>query len=125
VGFQLAQRLWKSIWRFLKKLEIDLPEDPATSLLDIYSKDVPPYHRVTCSTMFIVARSWKKPRCPTTEEWIQKKCFIYTMEYYSTIMNKDILSFAGKLMEQENIILSEVAQTQNVMHGMNSLISGY
>jgi hypothetical protein len=51
--------------------------------------------------------------------------FIYTMEYYSAIKNKDILSFAGKWMELENIILSEVTQTQKHMHGMFSLISGY
>ena len=83
-----------------------------------------------CSTLFIaalfvIARSWKQPRCPMTEEWIQKMWFIYTMEYYSAIKNEDILSFAGKWMELENIILSEVTQTQKDMHGMYSLISGY
>jgi hypothetical protein len=74
-------------------LEIDLPEDPGIPLLNIYSKDAPPYHRDMCSTMFIVAssviaRRWKQPRCPTTEEGIQKMWFIYTMEYYSTIRKK-------------------------------------
>jgi hypothetical protein len=59
------------------------------------------------------------------EEWIQKMWFIYTMEYYSAIKNEDILSFADKWMELENIILSEVTQTQKDMHGMYSLISGY
>ena len=127
---KLVQPLWKSIWRFLRKLEIDLPEDPAIPLLGIYPKAVPPCHRGTCFTMFIVAllviaRSWKQPRCPMTEEWIQKMWFIYTMEYYSAIKNEDILSFAGKWMELENIILSEVTQTQKDMHGMYSLISGY
>ena len=75
--------------------------------------------------LFVIARSWKQPRCPMTEEWIQKMWFIYTMEYYSAIKNEDILSFAGKWMELENIILSEVTQTQKDMHGMYSLISGY
>jgi hypothetical protein len=74
---------------------------------------------------FWIARSWKQPRCPTTEEWIQKMWFIYTMEYYSAIKNKDIMSFASKLMELENIILSEVTETQKDMNGMYSLISGY
>jgi len=60
-----------------------------------------------------------------TEEWIQKMWFIYTMEYYSAIEKEGILSFAGKWMELENIILSEVTQTQKDMHGMFSLISGY
>ena len=77
------------------------------------------------AALFVIARSWKQPRCPTTEEWIQKMWFIYTMEYYSAIKNEDILSFAGKWMELENIILSEVTQTQKDMHGMYSLISGY
>ena len=77
------------------------------------------------AALFVIARSWKQPRCPTTEEWIQKMWFIYTMEYYSAIKNEDILSFAGKWMELENIILSEVTQTQKDMHGMYSLISRY
>jgi hypothetical protein len=82
-------------------LEIDLPEDPTIPLLGIYPKDAPPCLRSTCSTMFIVAlfviaRSWKQPRCPTTEEWIQKMWFIYTLESYSATKNKGILSFAGK-----------------------------
>ena len=59
------------------------------------------------------------------EEWIQKMWFIYTMEYYSAFKNKDILSFAGKWMELENIALSEVTQMQKDMHGMYSLISRY
>jgi hypothetical protein len=76
--------------------------------------------------MFIViARSWKQPRCPTIDEWIQKMWFIYTMEYYSAPKNEGILSFAGKWMELENIILSEVTQTQKDTHDMYSLISGY
>ena len=74
--------------------------------------------------LFVIDRSWKQPRCSMTEEWIQKMWFIYTIEYYSAIKNKDILSFAGKWMELENIILSEVTQTQKDKHGMFSLISG-
>jgi hypothetical protein len=70
----------------------------------------------------VIARSWKQPRCPTTEEWIQKMWFIYTMEYYSAIKNEDNLSFAGKWME---LILSEVTQNQKDMHDMYSLRSGY
>jgi len=74
---KLVQPLWKSIWRFLRKLNIVLFEDPAIPLLGIYSSDVPTYNKDTRSTMFIVVliiivRSWKYPRCPSTEEWIQK-----------------------------------------------------
>ena len=127
---KLVQSLWKSIWRFLRKLEKDLPEDPAIPLLWIYPKDNPPCHRGACSTMFIaalfvIARSWKQPRSPRTEKWIQIMWFIYIMEYYSIIKNVDILSFAGKWMELENIILSEVTQTQKDIHRMYSIISGY
>jgi hypothetical protein len=59
------------------------------------------------------------------EEWIQKMWFIYTMEYYSAIKNEDIMSFAGKWMELENIILSEVTQIQKDIHGIYSLINRY
>jgi hypothetical protein len=65
-----------------------------------------------------------KPRCPTTEELIQKMWFIYTMEYYLAIKNEDSLSFVGKCMELENI-LSEVTQIQKDMDGMYLLISRY
>ena len=121
--------LGKSIWRFLRKLEIDLLEDPAIPFLCIYPKDGPPCHRGMCSTMFIAAlfvitRSWKQPRCPTTKEWMQKMWSMYTMDHYSATKNKDILSFAGKWMELENIFLSMVTRTQKDMHGMYSPVSG-
>ena len=75
--------------------------------------------------LFIIARSWKEPRYPSTEEWMQKMRHIYTMEYYSAIRNNEFMKFLGKWMELENIILSEVTQTQRMNHGMHSLISGY
>jgi hypothetical protein len=76
-------------------LDIVLTEDPTIPLLGIYPKDAPTYNKNTCSTMFIavlfiIARSWKEPRCRSTEEWIQKM-YIYTMEYYSAIKNNEIL----------------------------------
>ena len=84
---RLVQPLWKSVWWFLRKLVIVLPEDPAIPLLGIYPEDVPTAKKDSCSTMFIAAlfiivRSWKKFRYPSTEEWIQKMWYIYTMEYY-------------------------------------------
>jgi hypothetical protein len=74
---KLVQPLWKSVWRFLRKLDIVLQEDPAIPLLGIYPEDVPTCNKVTCSTtfiaaLFIIARSLKEPKCPSTEEWIQK-----------------------------------------------------
>jgi hypothetical protein len=83
---KLVQPLWKSVWRFLRKLVIILPEDPAIPLLGIYSENVPTSKKDRCSTMFIaalfvIARSWKEPRSPSAEECIQKMWYIYTMEY--------------------------------------------
>jgi hypothetical protein len=60
------------------------------------------------AALFIIAKNWKQPRCPSTEEWIQKMWFIYTLEYYSAIKNKEIMNFVGKWIELENIILHQV-----------------
>jgi len=92
VGLQTG--IWKSVLRFLRNLDIELPKDSAILLLNIYPKDAPTYNKDTCSTMFIAAlfiisRSWKEPRCASTEEWIQKMLYICTMEYYSAIKNSD------------------------------------
>jgi hypothetical protein len=86
--------------------------------------------RDTCSTMFIaalfiIARSWKEPRCPSTEEWIQKMWYIYIMEYYSAIKKNEFMKFLAKWMDLEGIILSEVTHSQRNSHNMYSLISGY
>ena len=84
-----------------------------------------------CSTMFIaalffIARTWKQPKCPSTEEWIRKMWYIYTMEYYTAEKNNSSLNFAGKWVEQEkNIILNEATQTQKDNYHMYSLISGF
>ena len=118
------------MWRFLRKLDIILLDDPSIPLLSIYPEEVPTGNKNICSnmfiaTLFIIARSWKEPRCPSTEEWIQKIWYIYTMEYYSAIKNDEFMKFLGKWMELENIILSEVTQSQKNTHDMHSLISGY
>jgi hypothetical protein len=95
-----------------------LLEDSAIPLLGIYPEDTP-----TCSTMFIanlfiMARRWKEDRCPSTEEWIQKMWYIYIMEYYSAIKNNAFMKFLGEWMGLENIILSEVTQSQKNTHGI-------
>jgi hypothetical protein len=74
--------------------------------------------------LFTIAKLWKQPRCPTTDEWIKKMWYLYTMEFYSAIKKSEILSFAGKWMELENIILSEVSQAQKTKYHMFSLICG-
>ena len=113
---KLVQPLWKSVWRFLRKLDIVLPDDPTIPLMGIYPEDVPTGKKDTCSTMFIaalfiIARNWKESRCSSTEEWIQKMWYIYKMEYYLAIKNNDFMKFSGKWMELENIILSEVTHS--------------
>ena len=78
-------------------MDIVLPEDPAIPLLGIYPEDVPAYRSTMfIAALFIIARSWKEPRCPSTEEWMQKVCYIYTMEYYSAIKNNEFMKFLGK-----------------------------
>jgi hypothetical protein len=111
-------------------LDIVLLEDPAIPLLGIYPEDVQAGNKDTCSTMFIaalfiIARSWKEPRCPSTEEWILKMWYIYTMEYYTGIKDNKFMKFLRKWMDLEGIILIEVAQSQKNSHGMYSLISGH
>jgi hypothetical protein len=112
---KLVKPIWKSVWRFLRKLDIVLPEDPVIPLLSIYPEDVPTGNKNSCSTMFIaalfiIARSWKESRCPSTEESIQNMWYIYTMEYYSATKINEFMKFLGKWMYLEDIILSEVTQ---------------
>jgi hypothetical protein len=93
--YKLVQSLWKAIWGFLKK--IDLPYDPVILLLGIHWKEFKTgCNRDTWTLMFIaalftIAKLWKQPRCPTTEEWIKKMWYIYTMEYYSTVRNNGVV----------------------------------
>jgi len=99
--WNLVQSLWKLVWQFLRKLDIILPEDLAIPLLDIYSKDAATYNKDTCSTLFtavlfIIPRSWKQPRCTSTQGWIQKMWYTYTMEYYSGTEDNDYMKFLGK-----------------------------
>ena len=81
MGLQ-ADRYWKSVWQFLRKLGMILLEDPAILLLGIYPEDSPAGNKDTCPTMFIaalfiIARSWRELRCSSTEEWIQKMWYIH------------------------------------------------
>ena len=125
---KLVQPLRKSIWYFPRKLAIALHEYPDILFLGTYQNNAAPYHKDRCSPMFITAlyvipRNWSQPRCHSNEDTIQKMWFIYMIECSSAIKNKDIMNFAGKRIELENIILSEVTQPQRWMHHMFSLIS--
>jgi hypothetical protein len=74
--------------------------------------------------LFTIAKLWKQPRCPTTDNWIKKMWYLYTMEFYSSMKNNKILSFSSKWMELENSILSEVSSTQKTKNHMFSFICG-
>ena len=112
----MVRPLWKTVWRSLKKLKIDLPYDPLIALLGIYPGNTGVLmHRGTCTPMFIAALStiaelWKEPKCPSTDKWIKKRWFIYTMGYYLAMRKNEILPFAATWMELEGIMLSEISQ---------------
>ena len=104
------------MWRFLKKLEIELPYDPAILLLGIHTEETG-IERDTCTLTFIaalftIARTWKQPRCPSTNEWIRKLWYIYTMEYYLAIQKNAFESVLMRWMKLEPIIQSEVSQKE-------------
>jgi hypothetical protein len=77
------------------------------------------------AALFTITKLWKQPRCPTTDEWIKKMWYLYTMEFYAAMKKNEMLSFAGKWMELENIILSEVSLAQKTKNRMFSLICGH
>ena len=113
---KLIQPLWRTVWRFLKKLKIELPYDPVIPLLGIYPEKTI-IQKESCTTMFIVAlftiaRSWKQPTCPSTDEWIRKMWSIYTMEYYSAIKRNEVGSFLETWVNLETVIQSEVSQKE-------------
>ncbi|KAF0882707.1 LORF2 protein, partial [Crocuta crocuta] len=115
---KLVQPLWKTVWRLLKKLKVELLYNPAIALLGIYPKDTGVLmHRDICTPMFIaafstIAKLWKEPKCPSTDEWIKKNWFLYTVEYYLSMRKTEILPFAATWMELEGIILSEISQSK-------------
>ena len=130
VGLQACTTTLEITLEIPQKIGHSTTGGPAISLLGIYPEYVPTGKKDTCSTVFIaaliiIARSWKERRCPSTEEWIQKMWYIYTMEYYSAIKNNEFMKFLGKWMDLEDITLSEVTQSQKNPHDMYSLISGY
>ena len=100
---KLIQPLWRTVWRFLKNLKIELPYDSTIPLLGIYPEKTI-IQKFTCTSMFITAlfttaRSWKQPKYPLRDEWIKKMWYTYTMEYYSAIKRNKTGSFVETWMD--------------------------
>ena len=110
------QSLRKTVWRFLKKLKIELPYDSAIVLLGIYPRDTDVMkRRAKCTSVFTaglsaIAKLCKELRCPSTDEWIKKMWSIYTMEYYPAMRKDEYPKFASTWMELEEIMLNEISQ---------------
>ena len=121
--------MWKAIWRFLKKLKIEIPFDPGIPLLGIYPKNAAAqFVKDSCTPMFIavliiIAKIWKQPKCPSVDEWIKKRWYIYTMEYYSAIRKKQILPFTTTCIKLEDM-LGKISQVEKDKCQMISLICG-
>ena len=116
VGMRTSTAIMENSVRFLKKLEIELPYDPAIRLLGIHTEETR-IERDMCTPMFItalfiLARTWKQPRCPSADEWIRKQWYVYIMEYYSAIKNNTFESVRMWWMKLEPNIQSEESQKE-------------
>ena len=112
------QLLWKTVQRFLRKLKIELPYDPAIPLLGIHP-DKTRIQKDTSTPMFIaalftIAKTWKQPKCPSTDEWIKKMWNIYTTEYYSAVKRNEIMPWAATWTQIEIIILSKSERERQI-----------
>ena len=111
---RLIQPLRQTVWRFLSKLGIKLPYDPAVPLLGLYPEETKTEKNacipLSTAALFTIPRTWKQPRCPSTDEWIKKLSYIYTMEYYSAIKSNTFESALMRWMNLDPITQSEVSQ---------------
>ena len=118
VECRLIQPLWEAVWRYLRKLKLDLPFDPLIPFLGIYPKKCKALIQKNISTpmftaaLFTVAKIGKQPECLSADEWIKQLWDIYTMGFYSAIKKKKMLPFATTQMDLENIMPSEICQSE-------------
>ena len=121
----MVQPLWRTVWKFLKKIKIELPYDPVISLLGIYlGKTI--IEKDTCTPMFItalftLAKTWKQLKCPSTDEWIQKMWYIYMQWNITQSKKNEIIPFAATWMGLEIITLSEVSQIEKDKYHVTSI----
>ena len=127
---RLVQPLWKAIWSYPKKLEMELSYDLVIPLLGIYLKKHKTLIQKNISTpmfiavLFPIAKIWKQPKYLSVDEWIKKLWNIYTVEYYLVVKKKKILPFVTAWMDLENIMLSEISQSEKDKYHMVSLQCG-
>ena len=124
----MIQPLWRTVWRFLKNLKIELSYDTAIPLLGIYPEKTI-IQKESCTTvftapLFTIAGTWKQPKCPSTDERIKKMWHIYTMEYYSALKRNGIELFVVRWMDLESVIQSEVSQKEKNKYCMLMPIYG-
>ena len=124
----MIQPLWRTVWRGLKKLKIELPYDPAIPLLGIYPEKTT-IQKESYTTMFItalltIARTWKQPKCPSADEWMKKMWHIYTMEYYSAIKRIEIELFLVRWMDLETVVQHGVSKKEKNKYRMLTHIYG-
>ena len=130
VGMQTGDPLWKTVWNFLRKLNMELPFDPAVPLLGLYPNNPEtPIQKNQCTPMFIaaqitIAKYGKQPKCPSANEWIKKLWYIYTMDFYATERKQELIPFAKAWMELESIMLSEISQVVRDKYHMISPLTG-
>ena len=127
-GNVMIQPLWKTVWRLLKKLGIKPPYDPTTPLLGICPEEIKT-EKDTCisvftEALFTIARTWKQPRCPSTNDWIKKLWYIYTMQYHSAIERNASGSVLMRWTKLEHIIQSEVSQKEKDKYHILTHIHG-
>ena len=125
---KLVQPLWRTVWRFLKKLEIELTYNPAVPLLGIYTEETK-IERDMCTPVFIAAlftilRTWKQPRCPLVDEWIRKLWYIYIMEYYWAIEKNAFDSVLMRWIKLEPIIQKPISHKEKHQYSILTRIYG-
>ena len=109
---------------------MELPFDPAISLLGLYPKSPEtPIQKNLCTPMFVAAQStivkyWKQPKCPSANEWLKQLWYIYTMEFYAAERKKELIPFATAWLELESIMLSEITQVVRDKYHMISPLNG-
>ena len=128
VGMQTSIATVQNSIEIPKKARNRMPYDPAISLLGIHTKETR-IEKDTCTPMFItalfiIARTWKQPRCPLADEWMRKLWYIYTMEYYSALKKNTFESVLMRWMKLEPIIQSEVSQKEKHQYSILMHIYG-